>query len=101
MPGRYGLNRVVMRWPARVAVHGPEVGHGSTHHHVIGFWGGGVVMWIVFLVIIGVLVYFLTQSLGSKPTREPPNDTALEILEKRYARGEITKDELEEMRRSL
>jgi uncharacterized membrane protein len=31
----------------------------------------------------------------------PPADSALDILQKRYARGEITKEQFEEMRRDL
>ena len=58
-------------------------------------------MWIFLSVVIGVLVYFLIQNLYAKQTPHTSDDTPLEILKKRYARGEITKGEFERMRQSL
>ena len=58
-------------------------------------------MWIVSLVVIGILVYFLTQDFHAKHAGGSTREAPLEILKKRYARGEITKDEFERMRQSL
>ena len=58
-------------------------------------------MWILLLIVIGILVYFLVQNLSSRGSPGTSDETPLEILEKRYARGEITKDEFEDMKRSL
>jgi putative membrane protein len=69
--------------------------------HMMNFWGGGAIMWVLLLIIIGILVYFLAQNLSSGASVGTSKDTPLEILKKRYARGEITKDEFEEMKRSL
>jgi putative membrane protein len=56
------------------------------------FWG--LIIWAVFAVV---------TRLSHGPTDRTPHDegTALEILERRYARGELTAEEFEEMRRRL
>jgi len=54
-----------------------------------------VLFWLVLLVVIGALaIWFFTRS-GHKI------ETPLEILRRRYARGEITKEEYERMKRDL
>jgi putative membrane protein len=63
---------------------------------------GGVIVWVIVLIAIGVAVYFIVRSqrgrgLGLDVNRETP----LEILKKRYARGEITREEYEDMRNTL
>jgi putative membrane protein len=70
---------------------------------------GMMVIWPIFLLVVGVLcvagiVWAVrlsarggSQSLGLRPTGEAP----LEILQRRYAGGEITKDQFDEMRRTL
>ena len=57
----------------------------------------GLIFWI--LVIIGsvLLIKYLWESSGAKRDQE----SALEILKKRYARGEISKEEFEEKKKDL
>ena len=50
----------------------------------------------IVLVIIGVVI---PKSFKGKTIREKPS--ALDILEKRYAKGEITKEEFDEMKEDL
>ncbi len=70
-------------------------------HWDIG-WGMGfgwifmVIFWI--LVIIGV-VYLIRLVVGTKSNEK--TETALDILKKRYAKGEINKEEFEEKREHL
>jgi putative membrane protein len=62
----------------------------------MGF-GGGWIFMIVFwgLVIIGV--YYLIKSLlGHQSPEEKKSETATEVLEKRFARGEMSKEEFED-----
>lgn len=60
---------------------------------------------IFFILIIGALVYVLSSlrpNGGSIPGRsEPTSASALDILKARYARGEISKAEYDEMREDL
>jgi putative membrane protein len=78
-------------------------GHNVCHD---GWWGyhsfglGGILMWLVPIILIGLLVYFIFQKHGAfkgDSTRETPMD----IIKKRYARGEITKEEFERMKEEL
>lgn len=69
-------------------------------------WGMGMIhgfLWWV-LVILGIVVLARLLARGSGTPSVQPGaapETALEIVEKRYARGEIGKEEFEEKRRDL
>lgn len=74
--------------------------------HMMDDWGhmswgfGGVFMWLIFLVLIGAVIYFVVR--GEKWMKRGQGDeTALDILKKRYAKGEITRQEYEEMKKEL
>jgi putative membrane protein len=58
--------------------------------------------WIVF---IGLVLYLIFGRGGNKrpwpPGPGPEQETALDILKKRYARGEISKVEFEQMKRDI
>ncbi|MBI5956168.1 MAG: SHOCT domain-containing protein [Chloroflexi bacterium] len=65
---------------------------------------GGIVMLLFWLLIIGGVVW-LVQSLargrGSSETSAPASESPLDILNRRYAKGEITKEQFEQMKRDL
>ncbi len=64
-----------------------------------GMWFGWI-FWIVVIVLIIWLV--VNQSNKNKQIYQPPQqDSAIEILKKRYAKGEITKEEFEQMKKDL
>lgn len=57
---------------------------------------------IVPLLLIGAVVYALGWRLRFNQTGPPQtNQTPLEILKARYAGGEITREEYDQMRRDL
>lgn len=71
---------------------------------MMGYGPGGMIMmliWILFILIVGMLVYSLVKGGKIIPSGIPPGETALDILKKRYAKGEISKDEFEQMKRDL
>lgn len=72
------------------------------------FWWGPMwvmpmLMPVVVIVVLVVCLYFLFGRGGSRPSwpAEREAETAMEILKKRYARGEISKDEFEQMKKDL
>lgn len=69
---------------------------GSMMHY--GFGYGGMFMWIIFLIVIGLLIYFILQAQKTKGERSEQTEKPLDILKKRYAKGEITKEEYERMK---
>ena len=62
----------------------------------MGF-GGGWIFMILFwgLIILGV-VYLIKILLGGGSTVEKKSESAQEVLEKRFARGEMSKEEFED-----
>jgi putative membrane protein len=63
------------------------------------FGHGGGYMWIILLIIVGVVVYLIIQNTRSKADTD--KETPLDILKRRFANGEITKEQYEEMKKKL
>jgi len=95
------LGRMFGISPVCVLAQGSGGSHMDGYRHVMSSWTGDIAMWILLIVVVGILVPFPMQNLHPKQTPDTSNDTPLEILEKRYARSEITKEEFEEMKRLL
>jgi uncharacterized membrane protein len=91
------LRDVVVQAPGYEWGHGPGMmgwGYGTG-------WFGSVLMsvfWIALIVGIIFLIRWLAVSTRGGGRSE---DSALEILKRRYARGEIDKEEFEEKKRDL
>ena len=60
---------------------------------------GGLSMIIFWAVIIGLVVWGVNRLGGDRAGRNETRDTPIEIAQKRLARGEITKEEFEEMQK--
>ncbi|MGC9092241.1 MAG: SHOCT domain-containing protein [Bacteroidota bacterium] len=65
---------------------------------MMGGWFMMVLFWI--LVIIGVVLLVRWIGLQNKASMTE-KESALEILKKRYAKGEISKEEFEEKKKDL
>jgi putative membrane protein len=69
------------------------------HFH---FFGGGWMMifwWILIIAVIVIVIRVMMQS-GKKQSKSQ-DESPLEILKRRYAKGEITKEEYEERKKDL
>lgn len=77
-----------------------------------GYYGSGfagpwmaVLMLLFWALVIGgvvlLVVWLVRQGSNMAPGSASREDTALELLKRRYARGEITRDQFEQMRRDL
>ncbi len=65
------------------------------------FWGvGGVLIAVFWILLFVILLSFLFTKRPWRPYHYFDEDP-LEILKRRYARGEITKEEYERMREDL
>ena len=60
------------------------------------YWGMGWGMWLIPFIIIVLLVIFFRNN-----TSQSQNETPLDILKKRYAQGEITKEQFDEMKKNI
>ena len=73
-------------------------GQGSRNGGGSDVWGFILMLFMMALIIVGVIA--LVRYLGRDSGRQK-GGAALELLEKRYAQGEIDKKEFEEKRQVL
>ena len=70
------------------------------YHYGMGWMLLGVVFW-VFIITCAVLLVLWIIGKSGRGKHLQGEDSALEILNKRYARGEITKELYEEMKKDI
>ena len=63
-------------------------------HH---YWGMHFFWWLFWLI----LILWLFSSQRKHPNQQTKEEGPLEILKKRLVKGEITKDEYEEIKKTL
>ncbi len=74
-------------------------GWGPMMHY--GFGYGGTFMWLIFLIVVGLLVYFFVQAQKAKGPMQTQHESPLDILRTRYAKGEISKEDFDRMKKDL
>ena len=84
---------------------------GPEHFYWGGWWIFPTFMPLMMIVALVAVLYFMFGRGGDRPawwkgsdrlsdsSRE--SETAMEILKKRYAKGEITREEFEQMKKDL
>jgi putative membrane protein len=65
-----------------------------------GFGYGHGFMWIIWIVIIVAIVFLIRAGGGSIGTSSD-QETAMEILKKRLARGEISEEEFKQKKKVM
>jgi putative membrane protein len=73
--------------------------------HDFWFWGGygGFLMLVFWVAAIAGLIFFLKWVVeqSRSGTSSSSRESALDILKKRYAKGEIDKEEFEQKKKDL
>ncbi len=79
-----------------------EAGHACYFGHFFNFPLGGWIMGLIFLVIVGLVIYYAVKGLKNKDTRDDELiQEALDAVKLRYAKGEITEEEYKKIKREL
>ncbi len=82
---------------------------GPEYYWMHGMWAFPVIMPIVMIIVLLIVVFLIFgqgrfrppwQDRGHHEDRQSSED-ALDILKKRYARGEITKEEFEQIKKDI
>ena len=68
---------------------------------MMGGFGGTGLTSLLWIVLLGVIVWAVVSFVGSNTGASGRADSALEVVKKRYARGEINKEEYEEKKKDL
>ncbi len=95
----FSANGLSAQWGGYGWGMGPGMGWGFG---MAGFWN--IIMlafWVAVIVGIIFLIRWLVVSTGGPGRSARSEDSALEILKRRYARGEVNKEEFEEKKRAL
>jgi len=58
-------------------------------------------MWIFWVILILLIIYAVKSEFGNSTNDNKDNENPLQILKKRYARGEIDEQEYEPRRKQL
>jgi putative membrane protein len=87
--------------PGAALVNGNNAWHMGGRRHMMWFDHGDVLIWIMLLALIGVVVYLVVKSGKVKTTEDLLRESPIEILKKCYAKGEITKEQFEQMKKDL
>ena len=84
---------------------GGTMGFGGMMGPGLAFGFGGLLMMVFWVLVIGGIVLLIVWAVGQGGRAAPGGarreDAALDILKQRYARGEITQEQFDQMRRDL
>ena len=70
--------------------------------HMMNFRYGGFFIWLLFIVVVAFVIYFIVmQARKTGFSERPYEESALDILKKRYVKGEINKEEFDRMKKDI
>ena len=81
-----------------------DFGYGMMGSGVNGGYSVMFLMPILWIVVIGLIIWVVVAAIrrpGESDSTARSADSALEILKRRYARGEINKEEYQEKKKDL
>lgn len=73
--------------------------HSESLMHDFNFFGGGWMMFIWWFLLIALVIVVIRALLNTN--KKSSDETPLEILKRRYANGEIDKEEFEKRKKDL
>jgi len=63
---------------------------------------GGMFMWLIVIIVIAVVLYLIfNRNLPGGGSRGARGESPLDVLKRRYAEGEISKEEFDRMKREI
>lgn len=62
---------------------------------------GLLITLLILALIVGGIFFFIKMVVSGRKRKSIPNETILEILKTRYVKGEITKEEFEQMKKDI
>jgi len=63
---------------------------------------GAIFMWLILILIAGIIIYFVVNwSKGTKNPADSTRESPIEILKRRYAGGEISKEEFDRLKKDI
>ncbi|MGD0822660.1 MAG: SHOCT domain-containing protein [Desulfomonilia bacterium] len=65
------------------------------------FWYGGHFMMMLLFILLVVAVYLIARNAHTRKSGGEPTETPLDIIRIRYAKGEITKEQFENLKNDL
>ena len=66
-------------------------------HYNNSYWGMNMIWWVIWIIMI----FWIFATPYNIPGQRMKNDSPFDILRKRFAAGEITKDEYQEKKKIL
>ena len=86
--------------------YGPGSGYGMMGGYGFGYGMGpiGMILWIVILIAVIIAIVWLVRSLAGSSHHAPTGprrSPGLDVLEERYARGEIQREEYLEKKKDI
>jgi putative membrane protein len=64
-------------------------------------WGWGILMILFWLVVLVAIVYCVARLLKSHESGTNQKSDPVDIAKERYAKGEITKEQFEQLKKDL
>ncbi len=94
---KVALSGLALTMVSLLAACGQQMGPGQQHGYMMNMPFGGLIMIMVLVAIVVFIVLILKGVLKGDPSSQSPED----IIKRRYASGEINKEEYDQLKKDL
>jgi putative membrane protein len=70
-------------------------------HYGGHFFGGGLIMMLVIIILLGLLIFFAIKFFRNTKGVATKTENPVEILKMRFAKGEITKEVFDNIKKDM